>query len=177
MSKRSINYVLVAIFSLAILTSCGGEKKKEEEKETIKLGVQKEEAPKAEAADSNVAEIVISGDDMMKFDLSEIKVKAGQKVKLTLRHKGKMDVNVMGHNLVILNQGVDIAGFANKAAVARDTDYIPAGSEKDILAHTDLIGGGQTTSVEFDAPAVGTYDFICSFPGHYAIMKGKFIVE
>ncbi|HBX64839.1 MAG TPA: azurin, partial [Balneolaceae bacterium] len=26
-------------------------------------------------------------------------------------------------------------------------------------------------------PEAGTYDFICSFPGHYALMKGKFIVE
>lgn len=178
MSKKNINYVLVAIFSLAILTSCGGEKKKEEEKETIKLGVQKEEEPKVEAAaDSNVAEIVISADDMMKFDLSEIKVKAGQKVKLTLRHKGKMAVNVMGHNFVLLSKGVDMVDFATKAATAQATQYIPEGSEEDIIAHTDLIGGGQTTSIEFDAPEVGTYDFLCSFPGHYALMKGKFIVE
>ena len=40
-----------------------------------------------------------------------------------------------------------------------------------------LIGGGEETTVTFDAPAKGTYDFICSFPGHYALMKGKFIVE
>ncbi|PKQ43957.1 azurin [Confluentibacter flavum] len=175
MNKRHINYVLGTIFSLVVLTSCGGEKK-EEPKETIKLGVQKEEEPKAEI-NSNVTEIVISGDDMMKFDLSEIKVKAGQKIKITLRHKGKMDVNVMGHNFVILKQGVDVAEFGAKAAVARDTKYIPVGSENDIVAHTDLIGGGQTTSVEFDAPEAGTYDFLCSFPGHYALMKGKFIVE
>ncbi|OYX28289.1 MAG: azurin [Flavobacteriales bacterium 32-35-8] len=173
---KQINYVLVAIFSLAILTSCGGEKKEEKQKETIKLGVQKEEEPQAEVS-SNVTEIVITGDDMMKFDLSEIKVKAGQKVKITLRHKGKMDVNVMGHNFVILKQGVDVAEFGGKAAVARDTKYIPVGSENDIVAHTDLIGGGQTSSVEFDAPEAGTYDFLCSFPGHYALMKGKFIVE
>ena len=176
---RRINYVLVSVFSLAVLTSCGGEKK-QEQKETIKLGVQKEEAPKAETtstSDSNITEIVIVGDDMMRFDLSEIKVKAGQKVKITLRHKGKMDVNVMGHNLVILNKGVDMADFGAKAAVSKDTKYIPAGSENDIIAHTDLIGGGQTTSIEFDAPEAGTYDFICSFPGHYALMKGKFIVE
>ncbi|MEM6771051.1 MAG: plastocyanin/azurin family copper-binding protein, partial [Bacteroidota bacterium] len=27
------------------------------------------------------------------------------------------------------------------------------------------------------APAAGEYDFICTFPGHYGVMKGKFIVE
>lgn len=176
MNRKHIKYVVASLFSLALLTSCGGEKKEEPKKETIKLGAPKEEAPKAEV-DNNVTEVVISGDDMMKFDLSEIKVKAGQKIKLTLRHKGKMDVNVMGHNVVILKKGVDVAEFGAKAATARDTKYIPAGSENDIIAHTDLIGGGQTASVEFDAPEAGTYDFICSFPGHYALMKGKFIVE
>jgi azurin len=176
MNKRHINYVLVTIFSLVVLTSCGGEKKEETQKETIKLGVQKEEESQTEVS-SDVTEIVISGDDMMKFDLSEIKVKAGQKIKITLRHKGKMDANVMGHNFVILKKGVDMTEFATKAAVARDTKYIPAGSENDIVAHTDIIGGGQTSSVEFDVPEAGTYDFLCSFPGHYALMKGKFIVE
>ena len=46
-----------------------------------------------------------------------------------------------------------------------------------MIAHTDLIGGGQVTSIEFDAPDAGTYEFLCSFPGHSGLMKGKFIVE
>ena len=169
---RSIKYVLASVFVMAFLVSCGGEKKQEESKETIKVGGQKEE----KAVESNVAEVVISGDDLMKFDLSEIKVKAGQKVKVTLRHKGKLDINVMGHNFVILKQGVNLAEFAAKAAVSRDNQYIPKDTQ-DVIVHTNMIGGGQTSSVEFDAPALGTYDFLCSFPGHYAMMKGKFIVE
>ncbi len=161
---------------LGLLASCGGEKKKEKEKEGFSYET-KSDAKEEVKEDSNEANIVLVGDDLMKFDKTEIKAKEGQKVKLTLRHKGKMDINVMGHNVVILKQGVDVATFAGKAATARDTEYIPAGSEGDIIAHTKLIGGGQTTSIEFEAPAAGTYDFICSFPGHYAIMKGKFIVE
>jgi azurin len=31
--------------------------------------------------------------------------------------------------------------------------------------------------IEFIAPEKGTYDYICSFPGHFAMMKGKLIVE
>lgn len=112
----------------------------------------------------------------MKFDKSEIKVKAGQKVKITLRHKGKLAVNMMGHNFVLLKKGVNVAAFAGQAAVFKDHQYIPKDTN-DVIAHTSLIGGGQTTTVEFDAPKAGTYDFLCSFPGHYALMKGKFIVE
>ncbi len=171
---KHIKYLLVALLTSTLLFNCGEDKKKEGKKEQIKLST-KEEAPKK--TDANVAEIVITGDDVMKFDKKEIKVKAGQKVKLTLRHKGKMAANIMGHNVVILNKGVNLAAFAGKAATARDTEYIPAGSESDVIAHTKMIGGGQTTTVEFNAPATGIYDFLCSFPGHYALMKGKFIVE
>ena len=40
-----------------------------------------------------------------------------------------------------------------------------------------MLGGGEETTIEFEAPAKGEYTFICSFPGHYALMNGKFIVE
>ncbi len=170
---KTIKYVLTCVLATTLLFNCGGDKKKDEPKEKIKLGTKKEE----KQVDDTVANLVISGNDAMQFDKKELKVKAGQKVKLTLRHTGKMDVNVMGHNVVILNQGVNLTAFGNKAAAARETGYIPEGSEADIIAKTEVIGGGQTTSIEFDAPAPGTYEFLCSFPGHYALMKGKFIVE
>ncbi len=172
---RTIKYVLASAFALSLMVSCGGEKKKEEKKEEkVKLGVRKE--VKKTTEDVNDGSIVISGNDLMKFDKSEIKVKAGQKVKVTLRHKGKLDINVMGHNFVVLKKGVNMAAFAGKAAASKDNQYIPKDT-KDVIAHTGLIGAGQTTTVEFVAPEAGTYDFLCSFPGHYAMMKGKLIVE
>lgn len=122
----------------------------------------------------SVRTIVINSDDQMKFDLSEIKVKAGEKIKLTLNHTGKLPKNAMGHNFVLLTKGTDITTFSQAAMNAKDNEYIPASG---VLAHTKLIGGGESTTVEFTAPAKGTYDYICSFPGHYAMMKGKFIVE
>ncbi len=118
--------------------------------------------------------IVINSNDQMKFDKSEIKVKAGEKIKLTLNHTGKLPKNAMGHNFVLLEKGIDIAAFGMKAMDAKDNEYIPS---KGVITHTKLIGGGESTTIEFTAPAKGTYDFICSFPGHYAMMKGKFIVE
>lgn len=155
--------------------NCGG--KEEKKKEGFSYEKKESTAPVEKTAEaSNEANVVIVGDDLMKFDKSEIKVKAGQKVKITLRHTGKLNKQVMGHNLVILNQDADLVAFAAKAATASATEYIPEDSD-DVLVHTKLIGGGETTVIEFDAPAIGTYDFLCSFPGHYAMMKGKFIVE
>lgn len=121
-----------------------------------------------------VRTIVINSDDQMRFDTNEIKVKAGEKIKLTLNHTGKLPKNAMGHNFVLLTKGTDVAKYATAAMSKKENEYIlPAG----VIAHTKLIGGGESTTIEFTAPAKGTYDFICSFPGHYAMMKGKFLVE
>lgn len=154
-----------------VLFNCGGEEKKEE-KESVKIGTKKAEKKE----DDSVAKLVITGDDNMQFSTKELRVKAGQRVKLTLRHIGKMDVNIMGHNVVILKKGTDTAAFAAKAATERDNGYIPVDSDE-VIAHTEMIGGGQVTSVEFTAPEAGEYDFICSFPAHFALMQGKLIVE
>lgn len=128
------------------------------------------------AAAQDKVEITIEANDRMKFDLDEIKVEAGQTVILTLKHVGKLPKAAMGHNWVLLTQGTKINEFGMAASKARDNDYIPADSEN-IIVNTELLGGGEETTIEFTAPEAGTYDFICSFPGHYAMMKGKFIVE
>lgn len=124
---------------------------------------------------NNKVEITIEGTDQMRFNLSEIKVKEGDTVVLTLKHTGKLPKAAMGHNWVLLAQGTDVAAFATKAIRAKDTEYIPEGEEA--IAFTSLIGGGEETTIEFTAPAAGEYTFICSFPGHYALMQGTLIVE
>lgn len=112
----------------------------------------------------------------MKFKMSEIRVKEGDTIVLTLKHVGKLPKAAMGHNWVLLTKDTEMGPFAQKAVQARDNEYIPANGEGTIV-YTDLIGGGEETTIEFEAPAKGEYVFICSFPGHYALMNGKFIVE
>ncbi|MEM9157646.1 MAG: azurin [Verrucomicrobiota bacterium] len=124
---------------------------------------------------ADAVNIELGSNDMMQFDKTELRAPAGSNVTLTLKHTGKLPKMSMGHNFVLLKQGTDLAAFGAKSAAAAANEYIPEGDE--IIAHTKLIGGGESASVTFKAPAAGTYDFICSFPGHYAIMKGKLIVE
>jgi azurin len=168
---------LMLILTAIAMVSCGEKK----EKEQIKLTDQPAETTESvteekSTQDENVVEITITGNDQMQFNLAEMKVKAGQTVRVTLKHIGKMDQNVMGHNWVLLTKGTEIGAFGMAAVDAKATDYIPEGTDK-VIAHTKLLGGGESDTIEFVAPAAGTYDFICSFPGHYALMKGKFIVE
>jgi len=169
---KIIKYVIV-FTSLSFMVSCGGGEKKKEEKESIKIG--NTDSSKKESG--NAVNIGLIGNDQMQYDKKEIRVKAGQEVTLTLRHAGKMELLVMGHNFVLLKEGVEIPAFAIESGNAGPPkDWIP-NDGKDVIAHTKMIGGGQSTSITFMAPVAGTYDFICSFPGHWGTMKGKCIVE
>lgn len=168
---RTLRTVFLLGLSL-LLFSCGGDEKKDQ-KEKVKIGTKNQGS---ESKNAKEIEVKVTGNDLMQFNVKEIRVKEGQKVTLVLQHIGKMAANIMGHNVVILKQGTDIASFSSEASAAKDTDYIP-NDGKDVIVHTKMIGGGETTSIEFDAPAKGEYDFICSFPGHSGLMRGKFIVE
>lgn len=169
--KKSL-LILASFATMFFAASCGGDDNSGTETTTTTT------TTGSDAADvPAVAEITISGDDAMKFDLSEIKVKEGQKVKLTLKHTGTQGIEAMGHNWILLNSGTDLDLFAKEAIGAKDSEYIPESMSSDIIAHTKLIGGGESAEVEFDAPKKGTYEFLCSFPGHSGMMKGKFIVE
>jgi len=165
MKKLSL-FALVALFAF---TACNSNTEKSEGTETLT-----QESP-AEVVAKEVSITINAGDDM-KFDLAEIKVKEGQTVKITLNHTGKLAKEAMGHNWALLAQGTIVSDFAAKAMQAKDTDYIPAGATE-VIVHTKLIGGGQTDTIEFVAPAKGVYEFICTFPGHSALMKGTFYVE
>ncbi|WP_164111845.1 MULTISPECIES: plastocyanin/azurin family copper-binding protein [Sphingobacterium] len=171
---------ILTVATLALLfTACNNATKNEEtatqESTPTESTESTESATPADAG--SIATVAISGGDDMKFDKTEILVKEGQTVKLTLTHSGKAPVTGMGHNFVLLAAGTDATKFAAEAVAAKDNDYIPASMQSDVIAHTKTIGGGETTEIEFVAPPKGTYTFLCSFPGHAAIMKGNFIVE
>lgn len=163
-----------------VLSSCGENKKKTaettSEKENITLQNTEVEAEKSNNSAAAVVEVSLEGTDQMTFSKNEIKVQAGSTVKLTLTHTGTMPAAAMGHNFVLLKQDTDVTAFAMEAMNFPDNNYIPKDTDK-VIAHTKIIGGGESVTIEFKAPAAGTYTFICSFPGHYAMMKGTFIVE
>lgn len=172
-TKTKISIMILMGF-LAV-TSCG---KKEtapaESTEVNETSTEGEAAPVTSTAE-NV--LVIEGNDQMQFNTSELHAVAGKPITLTLKHVGQIPKEAMGHNLVILKEGTDEAAFALKANEAKATDYIPESEKSSIIAHTKLLGGGEEDTIEFTVDKKGTYKFICSFPGHVAMMKGVLIVE
>ncbi len=132
-------------------------------------------APHARAADA--CKLEISGNDMMQYDKASLAVPATcREVTLTLHHTGKLPKEAMGHNWVLVN-AADVTAVANAGMTAGlAADYLAAG-DKRVLAHTKVVGGGETTSVTFPTAALkagGAYQYLCTFPGHSALMHGVF---
>ena len=118
--------------------------------------------------------VIINSNDQMKFDKKIIKVNSDQEVILTLNHTGRFPASSMGHNFVLIKKDVDVNQYALKAAGARNNDYIPDGGNE--IVYTRMLGGGESDTINFSPPEPGTYTFICTFPGHYMLMMGEFIV-
>lgn len=117
----------------------------------------------------------IDSTDQMTYSTNAIEIaKSCQQFTVNLKHVGQLPKNVMGHNWVLTRQA-DMTPVVNEGAAAGlDNDYLKADDSR-ILAHTKMIGGGESTSVTFDVAqlqADGQYMFFCTFPGHAAVMKG-----
>ncbi|HVW67753.1 MAG TPA: azurin [Steroidobacteraceae bacterium] len=128
-------------------------------------------------AAGDACKLEITGNDQMQYDKKELDAPASCKeVTVTLHHAGKLPAAAMGHNWVLVNSP-DLSAVANAGMGAGLAgDYVPPG-DKRVLAHTKVVGGGQTTSVTFSTAGLkagGDYTYLCTFPGHNALMRGKF---
>jgi azurin len=131
------------------------------------------------AAASAARTVDITGSDDMKYSITTIPAKAGETLRIRLTSKGTLPKIAMAHNVVVLKPGAKQLDFVNAAAMARQTDFIPAAMKDQVLAATTLAGPGETVEVTFKVPAVkGNVPFLCSFPGHYAAgMRGNIVVK
>ena len=123
--------------------------------------------------------VEITGNDQMKFDVTAIEAKPGQKVTVTLKNGGTMPKMSMGHNFVLLNNDIDPAKFIEASMTHMGSDFVAPELKSNVIANTKLLGPGESDTVSFAAPrAAGTYTYVCSFPGHFAIgMKGVLTVK
>lgn len=110
------------------------------------------------------------------YDLREFKVAPGGPVKLVFENP-----DVTPHNLLIVQPGAaDEVGMAGNE-MAKTPDGFAKGFIPDspkILHKTKMLNQGDREVLRFTAPtAKGKYPYICTFPGHWLVMKGEMIVE
>lgn len=125
----------------------------------------------------DVAEVTLTADKIQFiYDIKEFTVKPGQKVKLTLINPAD-SVTRQPHNVLIVKPGKkDVVGMAANNGMADPTflttkQAIPESPE--ILHHSKLVQAGEQDTIEFTAPTeAGDYPYLCTYPGHWAIMNG-----
>lgn len=116
----------------------------------------------------------------MAYDTQEIHInkKNCSEFTIELKNESKMAKASMGHDIVI-TQTTDAEGvIADGQSAGIEKNYLKEGDTR-IIAHTKLTGDGESDNVTFKTESLtvgGDYTFFCSFPGHYAMMKGKVTV-
>jgi azurin len=135
-----------------------------------------EQAGKPAAA---VRTVEITGGDDMKYNVVSIAAKPGETLLIRLVSKGTLPKIAMAHNVVVLKAGAKQIDFANAAATASATGYIPPAMKDQVLAATAMAGPGETVEVKITLPKVaGSYPYLCTFPGHFAAgMRGTIVVK
>jgi azurin len=120
----------------------------------------------------------INGNDQMRFDVTEIVVAPGERLQIVLTNVGRMPKQAMAHNWVLLRplSAAELDRFA-AAAVAHPPEYLPP-DRSAVLAHTRMLGPGERDTLDLTAPLEpGEYVYVCTFPGHVTLMRGRLIVR
>jgi len=101
--------------------------------------------------------------------------KAGEKVSLVFKNNS----TALAHNFVLVNGGEDVANAVNDAGseAGEAAGYVPA-DKANIIVSSALLAPGASETLEFTAPAAGTYTYVCTYPAHLGGgMKGTLTVN
>lgn len=150
--------IVVAVFALLALAGCGG---------TPAQPAQSEEGA------GTVLEISTDG-EALAFSTTSLETQAGEPVTLRFTNSS----TALQHNWVLVDGGEDVAQQVNQAGVAAGPEqaYVDE-SAGNVIAHTELLDPGAVGEVTFTAPDAGTYEYICTVPGHYPLMRGTLTVQ
>jgi len=114
--------------------------------------------------------------EQMRYDRAEFTVLPGMKVRLVFTNPDAMD-----HNLIMVKPGATTkvaVEAAKMEATGEGTGkkWIPD-TPKEIVFASELLAHDETQTIEFTAPTrLGRYEYICTFPGHWQLMRGAMIV-
>lgn len=109
----------------------------------------------------------------MQYDMDEIRINKGKEITFTLVNEGVDEAMI--HNIAIVHFGYaqDVAqrGFAHK-----ENSYVKP-NDPAVVAVSPLAQPGETVSFTFQIPERGSYQFVCTYPGHWGKMLGTLLVE
>ena len=112
----------------------------------------------------------------LQFAQRELEVTAGERISLVFDNP-----DVIPHNWVLGSRGSMSRLFTLSNQFLTDPrafamHYVPPAPE--VLVHTRMLEPATSTTIHFNAPAeAGEYPYLCTFPGHGAIMRGLLLVR
>jgi plastocyanin len=117
--------------------------------------------------------------EQLRYDLTRFEAKPGQPVKLTFANP-----DATAHNFVIAKPGmaerIGLASneMAKDPAAMQEGQFIPKDQLDQMLHRTKMLAPGSEEILRFSAPLVpGTYPYLCTFPGHWFVMRGEMVVK
>ena len=129
------------------------------------------DTPRVEAIDgTDYTHQIGTVGDQLKFSSSTLTAMAGEEVVFEFNNSAA----TQQHNWVLIPTGIKDEVAAAGLAAGPGNHWVPEDSR--IIANTVLLSPGGSVQIQFTAPAAGTYQFTCTFPGHSAIMFGSFEV-
>ncbi len=109
--------------------------------------------------------------DALQFDKDRLEAAAGAEVEVTFRNVSSFNQ----HNFVVVEAGTKDAVAADGLVAGPANNYVSSGDER-VIANIPVVSPGGTGVLRFSAPAAGTYQFVCTVPGHNITMFGDFVV-
>jgi azurin len=122
----------------------------------------------------------IESDDALRYDPNSIEIPLACKTfTVTLKHAGRLPKLAMGHNWVLAKLS-DLDGVARTGMLAGAENSYVDPKDTRVLAHTGVVGGGESSSVTFDTEKLlpgERYGFVCTFAGHSPVMRGEIVLK
>jgi azurin len=119
-------------------------------------------------------EIASASSDNLEYASDSLTASAGAEVTLTFSNNAV----TQQHNWVLVQDGTKDT-VANAGLLAElagiDNDWVSP-DDANVIVNTKLTSAGESDQITFTAPAAGTYQFVCTFPGHNLTMFGTFEV-
>ena len=113
----------------------------------------------------------LEANDLLRFRPTEFSVNTGEKVTLLFRNTGK--IASLKHQFILLKPNVDIDQFGNELMGLGKDEPLPAKLKEQTIVVSQRLGPGTQTLVTFSIREPGNYVFICGFPGHHSVSKGR----
>ena len=129
----------------------------------------------AHPADDSTLRIV-AVPNLLQFTPRELTATAGKPVRIVFENP-----DLMLHNLVLAAPGSEeeVGGLADTMAAQPDAmarNYLPKSPL--VLQGTPLVKPGEKAELRFTAPQTpGVYPLLCTFPGHWRVMRASLVVR